>query len=326
MREHLIKLAIIAALSFQTANAGEQHRVEPPISKIEARKQAEPIVIRRVLNQIADLLLLPSQAGADDDDYGPLSQSDKAKILSELFAIAQSQPNADRTIAPPQLDDAGVRRTLSDLGGLVTIWPNPYISQRPTTPLRQIAFQTRVYATEIPQLCAIDIVGVDFRRAGMMRGPNTRTLAAAVHTMRYYYFLQSPAAPTLERSSETQRRQTDIDCAKLDQNETPFFTAANELQAVKGIWLARSLLSQLRATPIPFGVLCDTPANLTPTECVSELITYQSQTNFNVGDCNDTTCKVTVGWMTSEIQLAPRLIISSVSVTGSIIIADPLQD
>ncbi len=250
------------------------------ITKYDTRRMPPDIVISRVLDQVADLLGSAAPTAPDG-----MRDADKQRAIADIASVIASRRGTDLDASPPQQQP--VRALLDALAPLVTIWPDPYITPHPHTPLHEIEFQTRPHATATPGLCAMDFVAVHFAYTGADRGPATRARASGVEVDRYYDFITLPDAAVLPKTDAAAWAQTDRACAVLDWEKDDFFLASGEAVEVKIGWLARTVIARAAAGDPRFAILCDEERRKGATDCARALHGVQPKL-LHPRDCPDT--------------------------------------
>jgi hypothetical protein len=224
-----------------------------------------------------------------------------------------------------------VRAMLDELAPLVAIWPDPYITPHPRTPLHEIEFETRPHATATPGLCAVDFVVVHFAFTGANRGPSTRVRASEVDVDRYYDFVTLPGAAVLPKTDTAAWAQTDRACATRDWGKDDFFAASGEAVAVKIVWLTRTVIARAAAGDPRFAILCDEERRKGARDCARALRDVQPKF-LRQRDCPDMDAPCSFFFMSDGIPFAvtmdtatpPKLV--QISQDGDVVVADQLGD
>jgi len=148
------------------------------------------------------------------------------------------------------------RRTLEQLSRILVLEQQAVTKERPKLPLSDLWFWTKPRETSTPGLCAADSVIVNFRPTRSPTiGPDTPTAAESIEASAHYRFVVLPQSTT-SVSRVWPLGPDNPDCLKINPARAHMFNAANEQDAVEGIWLAGEIGRQAQSGRMDFDVSC----------------------------------------------------------------------
>jgi hypothetical protein len=162
-----------------------------------------------------------------------------AIVLVSLPAAAAADSRPITKLESRRLPPAAVtRRVLDQLGDILLPSLVKPGRRRPVRPLQSLWFFTRPHATGQIGVCATSLVVFDLRPAQDSEENDAATLVKVADvsaTPRFY--LARPIDPNDARDMRPdQHRTAEQVCGRLDPRKKNFFRAANEGDAVRGVW------------------------------------------------------------------------------------------
>jgi hypothetical protein len=155
--------------------------------------------------------------------------------------------------------------------------------------------------------------------------------ASHVDVSHYYYLVAPPAAPVLPKADPSMRAQTDRLCAAIKRDYATFFEAPDEVVAVRGAWLARTVIAQAAAGNPRFGLVCDEERREGSNDCARAL--HDVQPKFlQIRECPDGGMPCSFLFMSGGISFAVTMDTATppktVHITrdAEVVFADPLAD
>jgi hypothetical protein len=206
------------------------------LSRSEMQTLPEAVVLRRVADQIADLILFPNPTAR-------LAQAGAASKLAETIGV---DPNA----SPATLAAA----TRTRLPGLLKI--RPVANDDPSKALKAFELVSKPHATKTLGVCRMDTFWPGDLPVGEDNGADAPTRLMHIFASPAFRLLSAPSSAVASPADAAQMADGETTCAKLDPDKDTFFGAWSDAHAVRAAWLFQALKAGFRMKPLPFDLDC----------------------------------------------------------------------